>query len=162
MHVIHAHAKKLRRKLQLKFLEIGYFMLRSVLMQHSEPHKFGKSCLLHPLVEELSPWLSSKLICKFFFTEVQSCKWQCNKCFKSKSKNGGWTNFISHLQTCVGTDYERFFLDHRKATSSTSTMSAFVVRVSDREKEMHQWIEFIVMMNLPVPFVDSVHTRAIS
>jgi hypothetical protein len=27
---------------------------------------------------------------------------------------------------------------------------------------MHQWIEFVVMMNLPVSFVDCVHPRAIS
>lgn len=106
---------------------------------------------------------SSKSICHFFFTEVQSCKWQCKKCLKTKSKNGGWTNLISHLRTCVGTDYEKVFLDHQKASAaSNSTMSAFFVRVSDREKEMHQWIQFIVMMNLPVSFVDSAYTRAIS
>ncbi len=105
---------------------------------------------------------SSKSICEFFFTELRRCKWQCKKCLKTKSKNGGWTNLISHLRSCVGTDYERVFLDHRKAAASTSTMSAFFVRVSDREKEMHQWIQFVVMMNLPVSFVDCVHTRAIS
>ena len=62
---------------------------------------------------------------------------------------------MSHLQICVGTDCG-------KAAASKSTMSAFFVCVSDREKEMHQWIEFVVMMNLPVSFVDCVHTRAIS
>jgi ribulose 1,5-bisphosphate carboxylase large subunit-like protein len=54
------------------------------------------------------------------------------------------------------------FLDHQKAAASTSTMSAFFVCISDQEKEMHQRIEFVVMMNLPVSFVDCVHTRAIS
>jgi hypothetical protein len=82
--------------------------------------------------------------------------------FKTKSKNGGWTNLISHLRSCVGTDYERVFLDHQKVAASSSTMSAFYVRVSNQEKEMHQWIEFVVIMNLPVSFVDCVHTRSIS
>jgi hypothetical protein len=30
--------------------------------------------------------------------------------------------------------------------------------ISDREKEMHQWIQFLVMRNLPVSFVDCPYT----
>jgi hypothetical protein len=84
------------------------------------------------------------------------------KCLKTMSKNGGWSNLVSHLQTCVGTDFDIMFLDHRKAAASTSTMSAFFVYVSNQEKEMHQWIEIAVMKNISVSFVDCVHTRAIS
>ena len=104
---------------------------------------------------------SSKSICEFFFTAVTKVEWQCNKCSKVKSKNGGWTNLLSHTRTCVGIDYEKVFLDHKKVTKS-STMSGFFVRVSEQEKQMHQWIQFIVMKNLPVSFVDCTYTRNIS
>ena len=39
--------------------------------------------------------------------------------------------------------------------------AGFFIRVSDREKEMHQWIQFLVMRNLPVSFVDCPYTRNI-
>jgi BED zinc finger len=148
MHVIHAHDKNLRRNLHLKFLEIRDFTLRSVFCAAYETTQIWKilfvACIVGVITMAPTPSSpSSKSICHFFFTEVRSCKWQCKKCLKTKSKNGGWTNLISHLRTCVGTDYEKVFLDHQKASAaSNSTMSAFFVRVSDREKEMHQWIQF--------------------
>jgi hypothetical protein len=89
-------------------------------------------------------------------------EWQCKKCLKTKSKNGGWTNLLSHLRTCVGANYESIFLDSKKVAGSSNTMDGFFVCVSDREKEMHQWIQFIVMKNLPVSFVDCSYTRELA
>jgi hypothetical protein len=108
------------------------------------------------------PPMSSKSICEYFYAEVRKHEWQCKKCLKLKSKNGGWTNLLSHIRTCVGSDYENVYLEHKKAASTKSTMSGYFVRVSELEKEMFSWIRFIVMKNLPVSFVDCTYTRDIS
>ncbi len=102
---------------------------------------------------------SSKSVCEFYFTALQKQLWQCKKCLKNKAKSGGWTNLLSHLRTCVGGDYEATFLEYKKHASPVT--SNFFIRVSDREKEMHQWINFVVMKNLPMSFVDCPHTRDI-
>ena len=105
---------------------------------------------------------SSKSICEFYFTELQKQLWQCKKCLKNKNKNGGWTNLLSHLQTCVGSDYETVFVDQKKAAASSSSFGGYFIRISEQEKQMYQWINFVVMKNLPVSFVDCPHTREIS
>ena len=102
---------------------------------------------------------NSKSICEYFYTSVSRSEWQCKKCLKLKAKNGGWTNLLSHIRTCVGTDYEKVFIEHKKQSSSSSVASGFFVRVSEQEKEMHLWIRFVVMRNLPVSFADCPYTR---
>jgi hypothetical protein len=78
---------------------------------------------------------------------------------KNKAKSGGWTKLLSLLQTCVGGDYEATFLDYKK--HALPVTSCFFIWVSDCEKEMHQWINFVVMKNLPMSFVDCPHTCSI-
>ncbi len=41
-------------------------------------------------------------------------------------------------------------------------LNEFVLRISNTEKEMFEWIEFVVMKNLPVGFVDCPYTRKIT
>ncbi len=113
--------------------------------------------MLAPPTARLSP--SSKSICEFYFTELQKQLWQCKKGLKNKAKSGGWTNLLSHLQTCVGGDYEATFLDYKK--QALPVTSGFYTRVSDHEKEMHHWINFVVMKNLPMSFVDCPHSCSI-
>jgi len=103
--------------------------------------------------------IPSKSVCKFFFRELDKHVWQCKKCLKTKTKNGGWTNLLSHIRTCVGKDYEKDYRDHQKV--APTAMSGFLVRVSEREREMYLWIKFIVMKNLPVSFVDCPFMRDI-
>jgi hypothetical protein len=107
----------------------------------------------------VSPGIPSKLMCEYFYIEVDKHVWQCKKCLKKKTKNGGWTNLLSHIRTCVGRDYEKHYREHQKV--ATAAMSGYFVRVSEREKEMYLWIKFIVMKNLPVSFVDCPYTRDI-
>ena len=109
-----------------------------------------------------SPTQKSKLLCECFFKKIDSHAWQCKKCLKTKSKSGGWTNLLSHLRSCVGKDYEQAFVDHQKLIASTSTAAGYFLRISEREKEMFNWINFIVMKNLPVSFVDCPYTRDIT
>ena len=108
------------------------------------------------------PSVNSKSICEYFYKQVEKHVWQCKKCMKTKSKNGGWTNLISHLRTCIGPDYEDAFIVHQKLIASTGTSSGYFVRIGDREKEMFNWINFIVMKNLLVSFVNCPYTREIA
>jgi len=43
-----------------------------------------------------------------------------------------------------------------------STNGIFFMRISEREKEVFKWIEFVVMKNLPVSIVDCPYTRDIT
>ena len=110
----------------------------------------------------LPPKSSSKSICEYFYAQVKKNEWQCKKCLKLKSKNGGWTNLLSHIRTCVGSDYESVYLEHKKVASKMGAISGYFVRLSEFEKEIYSWIRFIVMKNLPVSFVDCSYTRDIS
>ena len=78
--------------------------------------------------------LGSTSICEFYFTELQKQLWQCKKCLKNKNKNGGWTNLLSHLRTCVGSDFETELLIRRKMQPpllhSVDTSSVSVSRKS--------------------------------
>ena len=81
---------------------------------------------------------------------------------KTKAKSGGWTNLLSHLRSCVGKDYEQLFAELEKLKASKEG-GGYFVRISDRKKEMFKWIEFVVMKNLPVSFVDCCpYTRDIT
>jgi hypothetical protein len=63
-----------------------------------------------------------------------------------------------HIRTCIGNDYKNVYIEHKKQSSSSSVASGFFVRVSEQEKEMHLWISFVVMRNLPVSFADCPNT----
>lgn len=101
----------------------------------------------------------SKQHCEFFFVEDKNeGLWNCRKCGNGKAKNGGWTNLLNHLKVCVGKLYENIYNEAKKQESTA--MGHFVVRqVSTVEKEMFEWIEFIVMKNLPIMTVDCPYTQ---
>jgi hypothetical protein len=121
---------------------------------------------------------TSKGICRYYYQLANNDKeWRCRKCMQLKSKNGGWTNLLSHLKSCVGKDYVDQYMSHaasiqsgeiaaRNGTSVGSTgsmlLDAFVLRLSDAEKEMAQWISYLVLKNLPISLVDCSHTRALA
>ena len=95
-----------------------------------------------------------------------------------KSKNGGWTNLLSHLKSCVGKDYVDQYMWHaaliqseqiaarRNGMSVGSTgsmlLDVFVLCLSDAEKEMAQRILYLILKNLPMSLVDRLHTRAMA
>ena len=120
---------------------------------------------------------TSKGIRRYYYQLANNDKeWRCHKCMQLKSKNGGWTNLLSHLKSCVGKDYVDQYMSHaasiqseqiaaRNGTSVGSTgsmlLDAFVLRLSDAKKEMAQWISYLVLKNLPMLLVDCPHTRAL-
>ena len=105
-----------------------------------------------------SPTPKTKLLCEYFFKKIDSHGWQSKECLKTKSKRGGWTNLLSHLRLCVEKDYEQAIVDHQKMIASTSTAAGYILQISKHEKEVCNWINFIVMKNLPVSFADCPYT----
>ena len=99
----------------------------------------------------------SKAICQYYFIPSEGTSWQCKKCDNIKSKNGGWTNLLSHLKSCIGPDYEYQYERMRKSTGGN--LNGYFHRMSNAEKEMHDWIELLVMKNLPLSFVDCPFVR---
>ena len=111
-----------------------------------------------------NPSSKSKYICAYFYELDNSSAWRCRKCKNTKAKSGGWTNLLSHLRSCVGNDYERIYNDHQKTIANNVTaqrVGSYFVQISGREAEIAKWMEFIVMKNLPVSFVDCQYMRDI-
>ena len=110
---------------------------------------------------------------------MHDTEWRCLKCEQLKSKNGGWTNLLSHLTPCcVGKDYALQFVEHADAArmqqqehaalvgagdASAGTMNSFILCLSDAEKEMTEWIScLLVMKNQPISLVDWLATRKLA
>jgi hypothetical protein len=114
----------------------------------------------------VGPTMSSskaKKLCLFYFTSVipndvsKSGEWVCNKCGKTNKKSGGWTNLLNNVSRCVG---DKFEVEYERLQPERSRITSFVLHVSEREKDVHNWIEGIIMRNLPLSIVDCPLTRA--
>ena len=123
---------------------------------------------------------NSKQICNYYYSVSRNgTEWRCRKCEQVKSKNGGWTNLLSHLKSCVGKDYALQYAEHADATrvqqqhasfvgiddgnsSPAATMYSFVLRLSNAEKEMAEWISYLVERNQPISLVDCPATRRLA
>jgi hypothetical protein len=120
---------------------------------------------------------NSKQVCNYYYSASNNdTEWRCRKCEQLKAKNGGWTNLLSHLKSCIGKDYALQYAQHADATrmqqkhaalvsggdASAGTMSAFVLRLSDTEKEMAEWISYLVEKNQPISVVDCPAMRKLA
>jgi hypothetical protein len=102
-----------------------------------------------------------------------------------KRKSGWWTNLHSHLKSCVGADYQDQFnavidagggvgvtsYSHKanihaiggrtagSALQGLGQLDRFVLRVSEAETEMAEWINYLVVRNMPISIVDCPATR---
>ena len=98
----------------------------------------------------------SKDVCAFYFSPIipndtaKTGKWTCNKCGKSKLKNGGWTNLLNHARSCVGSTFESDYESLHADQLQRGCITAFVHRVNDAERDMYKWIEWVVMKNQPL------------
>jgi hypothetical protein len=99
----------------------------------------------------------SKAIRQYYFIPSEVTSWQCKKCDNIKSKNGGWTNLLNHLKSCIGFDYEDQYERMRRSTGGN--LNGYFHRMSNAEKEMHDRIELLVMKNLLLSFVDCPFVR---
>jgi hypothetical protein len=103
---------------------------------------------------------NSKQVCEYFYIESgPEGEWKCRKCGNVKAKNGGWTNLLNHLKSCLGKSYMETFLEAKRSQKSQQMSHFTGQHVSNAEKEVFEWIEFIVMKNLPMMFVDCPFTR---
>ena len=120
---------------------------------------------------------NSKQLCTYYYSASKDGKeWRCRKCEQLKSKNGGWTNLLSHLKSCVGKDFTLQYLEHATRvqqqhsshvgvdgnSAPAATMHSFVLRLSDAEKEMAEWISYLVERNQPISLVDCPATRRLA
>ena len=84
---------------------------------------------------------------------------------------------LSNLKLCVGKDYALQFVEHADAArmqqqqhvalvgagdASADTMNSFVLCLSDAEKEMAEWISYLVVRNQPISLVDCPTTRTLA
>ena len=62
---------------------------------------------------------------------------------------------MNHLKSCVGSDYRAQY-EHAKAKAGEggNIIDHYELRLSTVEEEMYDWIEMLVVKNLPMRFVD--------
>jgi ribosomal protein L37AE/L43A len=162
-----AHRRFIVEGICSKVLEIFYVFARRPSKFQMRPPQASENSILCTILDQSAIMLTShrltasksKQHCEYFFVQdINEGLWMCRKCGNGKAKNGGWTNLLNHIKVCVGKSYEDIYDEAKKL--ETSSMGYFVVRqVSTVEKEMFEWIEFIVMKNLPIMFVDCPYTR---
>jgi hypothetical protein len=97
--------------------------------------------------------MNKENICRHFFKgSSKEHHWDCKLCSDGegystkvlKQKKGtGWSNLFSHIQS-VHKDYQNIVKENTK--------SMFIV--PGKVKNMHSWIELMVMRNLPLALVD--------
>ena len=78
-----------------------------------------QSKLMSARTNPLSLTFTSKGICRYYYQLADNDKeWRCRKCMQLESKNGGWTNLLSHLKSCVGMDYVDQYMSHAASIQS--------------------------------------------
>ena len=97
---------------------------------------------------------TSRQLCTFYFTPLvpnddgsNNSEWDCNKCGKTKLKIGGWTNLLNHTRSCVGSTFREDYESLQSKDDKPSSITSFVIRINDAERDMYKWVEWIVMKN---------------
>ena len=84
-------------------------------------------------------------------------RWKCWICTIERRKVSGWTNLISHLESkhlqTLTEDVKKLTGDRKGPTNS------HLRNLSQDAKDYHDWIEWLVMSDLPFTFVESRYTR---
>ena len=104
----------------------------------------------------------SSTICRLYFSKLdnEAYSWECCECSKHKLRSGGWTILLLHLSLCIGKDYHQQYdaivaakLTIPPAARGAAVLDSFVLRVSDAEKEITEWINYLVMRNMPISHI---------
>ena len=92
-------------------------------------------------------------ICRYFFkVSSKEHHWDCKFCSDEEgnslktlkqAKGSGWTNLFSHIQS-VHKDYQKIVMETEKS----------MFTVPKKVKNMHSWIELIIVKNFPLTLVD--------
>ena len=81
-------------------------------------------------------------------------RYECNECKLSRVKCNGWTNLDSHL-----------FIKHKdwqeklEANKKTNNMNLFFLKASDSAKNLHDWLEWMVMNDESPTFCENKYAR---
>jgi hypothetical protein len=83
--------------------------------------------------------------------------YKCKVCGIQRKKGNGWTNLISHVNEKHKDDMKDFI--QNTLAESKGPLDAFAKAVSRDAKNYHDWIEWIVMSDLPQTFVEDKYTH---
>lgn len=102
-------------------------------------------------------------LCKLCFQPVEDKEdyFCCNICNIQRKKNNGYANLMSHLEDKHTNDIKDFVKKERAATQK-GPLNAFLRPLSKEAKNLHGWIEWIVMGDLPQSFVEDKFARKYS
>ena len=86
--------------------------------------------------------------------------WRCKnlKCGDLKCVEvSSTTNLSTHLKAekCMGPQGYKETLDRLRKGKSQSSLSSFIVKFSKKDKAIHDWVEIIVLKNMPMSIVQS-------
>lgn len=83
--------------------------------------------------------------------------YKCKMCTIIRKKGNGLSNLTSHIEQ-KHMDIIKDFLSKQKS-ASRGPINDYLRNISKDAKEYHDWIEWIVMADLPFMFVENKYTR---
>ena len=99
--------------------------------------------------------LSNDYVCRIYFQEINEKEkiWKCIKCDRERKKNQGWGNLFGHITN----DHKDYLQEIEQAQDASGKVriDKFLKSASDKAKNLHSWMEWIVMNNFETSFVDN-------
>ena len=98
-------------------------------------------------------------LCKLCFRLVEDKEdyFSSNICNVQRKKSNGYANLISHLEDKHTSEIKGFV--NKERASAKGPMNAFLRPLSKDAKNLHGWIEWIVMGDLPQMFVEDKYAH---
>ena len=112
---------------------------------------------LQKILSELQ--ISSTELCNLCFQAVEGKEgyFCCNLCNVQRKKSNGFSNLVSHLEDKHINDLKDFI--NKETSNKSGPLNAFLRPLSKDAKNLHGWIEWIVMGDLPQLFVEDTYTK---
>ena len=103
--------------------------------------------------------ISSTELCNLCFQAVEGKEgyFCCNLCNFQRKKSNGFSNLVSHLEDKHLNDLKDFI--NKEKSNKSGPLNAFLRPLSKDAKNLHGWIEWIVMGDLPQLFVEDTYTK---
>jgi hypothetical protein len=97
-------------------------------------------------------------LCKLCYEKTDDVGfYQCKLCTTVRKKSNGLSNLVSHIEFKHMDILKPFVVQQR--SNSRGPINAYVRNLSKDAKQYHDWIEWIVMADLPFTFVEDKYTK---
>ena len=112
---------------------------------------------IQKVVAELQ--INSTELCNICFQSIEDKEgyFSCNLCNIQRKKNNGFSNLVSHLEDKHLNELKDFI--NKERNNKKGPLNSYLRPLSKDAKNLHGWIEWLVMGDLPQTFVEDKFAR---